>query len=117
MLATKPEAHCHKILRDVAQEAAGQLYETVMGDNEVRAEWKRRWPNLSDKALERRFIARYWGHCLPFARATLATMLSPGHVEGLDPAAADAIMEALVLDSTLRRGRGQQGQVLGRSKF
>ncbi len=100
---------CHKMIRDVAQEAAASLYEVVMGDNLVRAEWKRQNPGLTEKQLLSRFISKNWPRCIPFARATLATLLT----KPLDTASKEAIMEALVLDSTLTRGRGRQGEVLG----
>lgn len=102
-------AHCHKMIRQVAQAAAGELYETVMGNNLVFEEWKRKNPGLTPKQLENRFIAKYWGSCIDFARATLTTMLT----KGLDSATEEAIMEALVLDATLLRGRVQETKVIG----
>ena len=94
----KQPAVAHKLVAAVAREAAGQLYEKLMGDNELFLEWKRQNPGASPKQLERRFIAENAGKCVAFARATLAAMLrSPG----LDPATGDMIMEALALDQTL----------------
>jgi hypothetical protein len=94
-------AHCHKLVAKVAQEAAGELYERLMGENLFFEEWKRQNPGLSPKALESRFISKNWGRCIGIARATLALLLrSP-----LDSKAKEDIMEALVLDSTLKRGR------------
>lgn len=94
-------AHCHKLVAKIAREAAGELYEKVMSDNLVRAEWKRQNPECTDKQLESRFIEKNWDKCLGFARATLATMLTQPIEEGLK----SDIMEALILDSTLTRGR------------
>lgn len=104
-------AHCHKLVAKVAQEAAGELYEKLMGDDEIYAEWKRQNPNLTPKQLESRFIAKNWGRCIDFARATLATMLRSPTV---DEKLKEDIMEALVLDATLIRGRQQPAKVIGR---
>ncbi len=93
--------HCHKMVAKVAQEAAGELYERLMGDDQFYSEWKRQNPEASAKTLERRFIAKNWGKCIPFARATLALMLRSGIDEGLK----SEIVEALCLDATLMHGR------------
>ena len=103
-------AHCHKMLRKVAQELAGQLYEMLMSDNVLFEEWKKGNPGLSMKALEVRFIAKFWGKCLGEARATLALLLRD---QTLPDQVKEDIMEALVLDASLTRGR--QGQVRMRS--
>lgn len=105
-------AHCHKLVAKVAQEAAGELYETLMSCNELYEEWKRQNPGLTDKQLSSRFIAKNWGKCIPFARATLASMLRTG----LDETTKADIMEALVLDSTLIRGRQQPARQIGFSQ-
>jgi hypothetical protein len=106
-------AHCHRQIREVAIEAATELYETLMDNNELRAAWKQQNPGCGEKALLDKFVAKHWSRCIPFARATLATMLHPSRIAALDPATADNIIEVLRLDATLRRGRGRQGQVLG----
>lgn len=102
-------AHCHKMIRQVAQAAAGELYEVLMGNNQLFEEWKRQNPGLTAKQLENRFIAKHWPRCLEMARATLTLALK----KGLDPGMEEAIMEALVLDSILLRGRGQETRVIG----
>ena len=96
-------AHCHKMIRSVAQAAAGELYETLMTDNLLYETWRKANPGLTPKQLESRFISRNWGRCIPFARATLATMLA----KGVDTATGEAIMEALTLDASLMRGRAR----------
>jgi hypothetical protein len=73
-----------------------------MGSNNVRKEWKRQNPGVSDRVLERRFIDKYWSKCIDFARATMAHMLGRPDV---DPAAKELIYEALQLDATLPVGR------------
>ena len=93
---------CHKLIRKVAQDAAGQLYEQLMKDNLIFGEWKRQHPGLSPLALERRFIAKSWGECIPFARGTLAVMLGrPDISEEMKI----EIYEALQLDNSLVVGR------------
>lgn len=101
-------AHVHKALAKVAREAASELYEVVMGDNLVRSTWKKQNPGLTERQLHTRFVAKNWGKCIPFARATLAQLLTTP----LDPASKEAIMEILVLDSTLIRGRRSPAQVV-----
>ncbi len=96
-----PAGHCHVMVREFAREAAGQLYEKVMGDNRVFAEWKRQNPNLNAKQLETRFVERNWGKCLDFARATMAAMLRGPYPEHLK----DQILDALIKDGSLNRGR------------
>ena len=98
------EGHCHKLIAQVAKAMAGELYEGVMGDNELWATWQRNNPGLSGPALEMHFIAKNWGRCVPRARATLAGLLSTG----LDDESKETIMEALLLDNTLRRGHRAQ---------
>lgn len=111
----KPPAQvaCHKAIRKVAQEAAGQLYETLMADNVVFEEWKKQNPGLSEKALETRFITKNWGRCIEFARATLGSLL--GRPDISDEVKRE-IHEVLVLDAQLRVGRvapGRATQIVG----
>ena len=95
-------AHCHKMVAAVAKEAAGNLYEVVMGDNKVFEEWKRQNPDVTPKQLETRFVEKNWRKCLEFARATLATMLSSSTIS---EKVKDEIVDALVKDNQLVRGR------------
>lgn len=98
----RPTKHCHKIIREVAQEATKELYEVVMGDNLVRKRWRKQNEGASEKELLRRFVARNWSRCIPFARATLATRLRDPHI---DKSLAESIMDVLVKDASLVRGR------------
>lgn len=93
---------CHKQVRDVAQAAAGELYEALMRDNEVFAEWQRQNPGLTRKALESRFIAKNWPKCIEFARGTLAHMLTRSDI---DESVKDQILEVLILDNSVPIGR------------
>jgi hypothetical protein len=94
-------AHCHKMVAEIAKEAAGQLYERLMGEDIYYKEWRRQNPDCTAKELERRFIAKNWGKCIDFARATLATMLNGPLPDSLK----DEIVDALSKDASLRRGR------------
>jgi hypothetical protein len=107
-MPSKPQAHCHKRIAEVAKEAAAELYEVVMGDNAVRAEWKRQNPGASELALLSRFVARNWGNCIPFARATLAQLLT----QPIDESLKIEIHEALTLDASLMHGRGRVVPIL-----
>ncbi len=88
----------HQMVARIAREAACELYEILMEDNQIRAEWKRQNPGADEAALLRRFVARNWGTCIPLARATLARMLSgplPDHLKV-------QIHDALIKDRSLR---------------
>lgn len=97
-------AHCHRDVAAVAQEAANELYDTVMSNNLVFDQWKKSHPGLSVKGLRKAFVKQNWGKCLPLARATMGRMLS----EPIDDTVKESILEALALDQTLMRGRGRQ---------
>lgn len=99
-------AHAHRLVASVAKAFASELYETVMSNNLVRAEWKRQHPGADERTLVRRFVTKNWGKCLAGARATLALQLRGP----IDTAMKESIMEALVLDATLMRGRKRVGE-------
>ena len=100
-MSRQPQAHCHHMIAQVAKEAAGELYDVVMADNVVFTEWKRQNPGCTPPILVKRFIAKNWGKCIPFARATLTRMLTTN----IDESLKEQIHEALCLDNTLIRGR------------
>lgn len=102
--------HCHKLIRSTAQAAAGELYETLMGDNVFFSTWQKQNPDLSRKGLETRFVAKNWPRCIPFARATLTQLLLRPDI---DSSLKEDIMSALVLDSSLVRGRVERHQIVG----
>src|SRR5271167_3416969 len=102
-------AHAHKLVASVAQEAANELYDTTMSDNLLFDLWKKQNPGANAKLLRKRFVAKNWGKCIPFARATLETMLT----KPIDDATKEVIMEALVLDNTLLAGRASPMTVAG----
>ena len=93
---------CHAKVMEVAKAAAGQLYESLMGNNEVFGAWKKQNPGKNAKQLEKAFIDKNWGQCLDFARATLTAMLTRPDVE---EAMKDEIMVILEQDWTLRHQR------------
>lgn len=105
---TDQQTYCHKMVAAVAKEAAGQLYERLMGENKFYEEWRRQNPDATPKQLERRFIEKNWGKCLEFARATLAAMLRGPYPDSLK----EEIVDALSKDATLIRGRPARYQRL-----
>jgi hypothetical protein len=89
------------MVADLAKEMALTMYETVMTNNEVRAEWKRKHPGASELGLQASFVRAFWWRHLDPARAALAGMLARSEYSHLH----SQIHEALVLDNTLLRGR------------
>jgi hypothetical protein len=104
----KIQAHCHRLIADTAKAAAHELYDKLMGSNQLFDEWKRQNPDASPRELERRFVARLWGKCVPVARATLARLLT----QAIDPALKEEIYEALCDDATLSRGRFTSAEIV-----
>lgn len=102
-------AHCHKQIAKTAKGLAEASYEELMSDNMLYEIWWKRNPGASAKTLRTLFVARNWGKYIPAARATLTLLLS----EPIDEGLKEEIMEALVLDSTLIRGRQNPMTVLG----
>lgn len=100
-------AMCHKDIREVAMSAANELYDTVMCDNLVYETWKRQNPGATPKVLRSKFVARNWPKCIPFARATLAQMLT----KPIDEKTKFRIMEILILDNSLSVGRASPTMV------
>jgi len=93
---------CHAKVMEIAKAAAGELYESMMGNDSFYKLWKKQNPGASDKQLVQRFIDKNWGSCLEFARATLTEMLRrPDVAEEMK----DEIMVILEQDYTLRHRR------------
>jgi hypothetical protein len=99
----------HKEVREVARAAAGELYENVMSNNDIFERWKKQNPGASRKELERRFIAKNWSRCIPFARATMAHLLT---LSTVDSTTKERIIDVLVKDQQLRVGRTPATQLL-----
>ena len=106
---TKRFRHAHPLVAKVAREIVGAMYAPLMQDNALYDLWKKQNPGCTSKQLEERFIAKNWGKGVEGARATLATMLS----RPIDNREKEIIHEALVLDASLRMGRGPRGPVVG----
>ncbi len=100
---------CHKQIREVARAAAGELYETLMGNNDLWTMWQKQNPGLTKKQLERRFIDKNWGRCIEFARGTLAHLLTRPDV---DEKTKEQIMEVLILDNSIPVGRIPPGRAI-----
>jgi hypothetical protein len=87
---------------EVAKAAAGELYESMMGNDTFYRTWKKQNPGMGPKQLEARFIEKNWGSCLEFARATLTVMLTRPDVE---EKVKEEIMVILEQDQALRNRR------------
>lgn len=96
------ERLCHAKVMEVAKAAAGELYESMMGNDAFYKTWKRQNPGANAKQLEARFIEKNWGSCLEFARATLTVMLTRADVA---ESMKEEIMVILEQDQTLRNRR------------
>lgn len=103
-------SHCHKKIRELAKEACALHYEMLMSSsNVVYKLWKIQHPNLNSARLQQAFVNRHWSKCIELARATLGALLR----EPIDEKTKEEIMQILVLDSTLIRGRKQPAIVVG----
>lgn len=102
------EGACHPLIKQTAQEMAGEIYEELMKRNEWWESWKKQHPGMGTKALEKLFIRKAWAGLVPQARATLAGMLAGPYDEGLK----STIYDALLADGPLRQGRGVKQRVL-----
>jgi hypothetical protein len=91
--------HCHKLVAETAKEMAAAVYEELAKRNEWYA------LNPSQKA----FVEATYGSLIEQARQVLANMLASNSVP-LEQ--KEAIFEALVLDKTLKFGRGIRNRVV-----
>lgn len=95
-------AHVHEQVREVAVGMAHEVYAELMRRNDWYDLWKKsNREGLSPKRLEEIWVNRHWGKFITSARATMAGMLAGPYDEGLK----EKIMDALLLDNTLVRGR------------
>jgi len=99
----RPSKHAHWRVKETAEVMAHELYDHMMHDNQWYAAWQAKHPELNSKQLEQAFVDKNMAILLPQARAILAGMLNRPYDEGLK----ESIMEALVLDATLVKGRVQ----------
>lgn len=104
----KKATHVHRLIAVTAIEMAHELYASIMTDNAWYTHWKNQHPGASPRALERLFVKRNVEGLVPQARATLAAMLGTN----IDERQKEEIMECLVLDNTLRRGRDKNTVIL-----
>lgn len=107
---TGERAICHVEVMNVAKAAAGELYEKLMGNNQLFMTWKKQNPGCGPKTLEKRFIDRNWPQCIEFARTTLTVLLTQPDVAD---SVKDKIMEVLEQDQNLRNKSVQQHALNG----
>lgn len=100
------KVHCHKMIRAVAIEMAGELYDLTMRDNDKFAYWKAMCPELTPQIMEAEFIALLWPKLIETARTTLAQLLAQPIAESLKA----EIHSALIRDNALSRGRMRAAQ-------
>jgi hypothetical protein len=97
MMVPRGTKMAHNMVAETAKGIAGNLYETLMGNDEYWAAWQRQNPDCSRKELERRFIEKNWFKCVGAARATLVGLLHGPLREDLK----DEIIDALSKDASL----------------
>ncbi len=100
-------AHAHSLVAETAQTMAHELFEKTMQDNGFYSEFLKNNPGRTLGELERMYTAKMWPVLVEQARATLAGMLA----KPIDEDAKERIMEALVLDNSLVRGRKAGGHI------
>jgi len=103
---SRPSKHVHKMVAETAKAMCHEVYDALMQRDDWYALWKSQHPNLRGAALEEAFVRKNWGKYVDGARATLAGALA----RPLDESLKESIMEALMLDNTLLRGRGPTAQ-------
>ena len=103
--SARRKLHVHPMVQELALELAHNMYDVTMTKfPEAYARWKALHPGATPKALEAAFVAKYYGSMVQSARATLAGMLALPY----DDTFKQRIHEALILDGSLRLGRGRQ---------
>lgn len=104
MSSPRPPAaqHAHELVAEVAKGIMHEIYDQFMQDNKGYREWRDANPSLTGPELEAEYVRTRWGLAIPAARAALTMRMQ----QTLDPKESDSIMEALVLDASLRAGRG-----------
>lgn len=97
---------CHVRVAEVARAAAGELYESMMSNNDFFKIWQNQNKGCNAKELEKRFIDANWQRCIEFARMTLTVMLTQPQIAD---SMKDEIMEILEQDQSLRRVKAAPG--------
>ena len=103
----------HKLVLEVAQKMAGELYDEVMtGDNELYKGWKELTDSgkLSPEKAQRMFVALIAPKLLEPARAILASLLADRTKEHLHA----TIYDSMLLDNAIRASRLRSS---GKSKY
>ena len=97
--------HVHVDITALAKDLCMASYEAAMANNTVRASWKARYPDRSERQLQVAWLTRHLAAHVAPARAILAGMLA----SPIDDDLKDRIKDALVLDNFLVRGRNPSG--------
>lgn len=103
-------AHCHVEVKRVAEGMAHVLFDEMMSKDAIWREFRAQHEGLTKTQMEDKFVAKLWPQLLDQARATLAGMLRSG---AYSDEQKEEIMDILVKDQSLVRGRKNPAQVLG----
>ncbi len=116
-LASKPAApgtsgaHVHFEVKKVAEGLAHVLFEEMMRNNAVYAQFKEQHSEMTSAEMEAAFVAHLWPQLIEQARATMAAMLRGPY----DDAMKEQILDILVKDQTLVRGRKTGARVIAQA--
>lgn len=105
--------HCHVEVKKVAEGLAHALFDEMMSRNEIFSKFKEQHPELTTAQMEDKFVAHLWPQLIEQARATLAAMLRNA---SYSDEMKEEIMDILVKDQTLVRGRKNPAAFLGAAK-
>ena len=94
-------SHVHLRVHELAKDLCMASYEAAMGNNTVRAAWKNRYPDKTERQLQVAWLLKHLAAHVAPARAILAGILASNADEGLKA----EVHRALVLDNMLVRGR------------
>jgi len=100
-------AHAHFLVADTAKQMGHELFERAMQQNDWYELLKKKNPGADLQKLENQFVEKMWPTLVEEARATLVGMLRTP----IDETSKERIMEALLLDNQLVRGRKAGGHI------
>lgn len=94
--------HAHKLVAETALAMAHECYDALMQRNDWWALWQSEHPGLNKTQLEALWCSKHQADFLAGARHILAAQLA----QPISVDLKETIYSALVLDTSLRRGRG-----------
>lgn len=106
----KTVRHVHVQVKEVAVGLAHALFDELMSRNQIFHQFKEQHPGMTTKQMEEKFVLHLWPQLIDQARATMAGMLKSS---AYSDEMKEDIMDSLVKDATLIRGRRNPATVLG----